>query len=126
MRHPQILRKDDTALLIIDIQERLVPAISRVNDVISNTEILVFACKKLGVPIIITEQYPKGLGPTDGRVSSTLGDLYNPIEKLTFSCCGPDEVNEAIAATGATQILVCGIETHVCFAELPYVLIKEY
>jgi nicotinamidase-related amidase len=114
MRHPQILRKDDAALLVVDIQERLVPAIPGINEVIANTGKLIFAYRKLNGPIIITEQYPKGLGPTDKRVISTLGELYKPIEKMTFSCCGPDEVNRAIVATGAKQILVCGIETHVC------------
>ncbi|MCP4231291.1 MAG: isochorismatase family protein, partial [bacterium] len=92
MRHPQVLRRDDTALLIVDIQERLIPSISRINEVISNTGKLIFSCKILGVPIIVTEQYSKGLGPTDKRVISTLDELYNPIEKMTFSCCGPDEV----------------------------------
>lgn len=114
MRHPQILRKDNTTLLIVDIQERLIPAVFGIDEVVANTEKLIFGCRTLEVPIIVTEQYSKGLGPTDERIASTLGELYKPIEKMTFSCCGPDEVNDAIAATGAKQILVCGIETHVC------------
>jgi len=114
MRHPHILNKGNTALLIVDIQERLIPAISGINEVIANTGKLIFGCRRLEIPIIITEQYPKGLGPTDERISSALGNLYEPMEKMTFSCCGPDEVNETIAATDAKQILICGIEAHVC------------
>lgn len=114
MRNPLLLNRNETALLIIDIQERLLPAMADPDGVITNTGKLISACHILNVPIILTEQYPKGLGPTDSRLISLLGGGYSPFEKTTFSCCGDNAVNSAIKSVAAKQILLCGIETHVC------------
>jgi hypothetical protein len=80
-------------------------------------ETLIRLSKVFGLPILITEQYPKGLGRTIGRIADLLGEDYQPIEKMTFSCAGCDEFNEkadALCAGDFHNLVVCGIETHIC------------
>jgi nicotinamidase-related amidase len=102
---------DDTALLVVDVQEKLVPAIRDHARVVFNVRRLVDGAKLLGLPVAATEQYPKGLGPTVAELAERLGPLP---EKLTFSCSGCPEVFEALREQGIHKILVTGIEAHVC------------
>ena len=67
----------------------------------------------LDIPVLVTEHYRKGLGATVPEIAD-LWDDFSPIEKIHFSCCGCDEFNAALAATGRNQVILCGIETHVC------------
>ena len=104
------------ALVVIDIQERLAPAMPAevMASVLRNTEILIAGARELGLPVILTEQYPRGLGPTLAPVQAALGPDTDPIEKLTFSCCGVAPFTTALDNHAVRDVIVCGIETHVC------------
>ncbi|NTV66251.1 MAG: hydrolase [Chlorobaculum sp.] len=103
----------DALLLVIDIQEKLAPAVFQSDRVIKNTGKLTRACKLLGVPVICTEQYPKGLGGTVDELKELIGE-EPPYEKLSFSCCGNNEFIKRLRSLGRNDILVVGMETHVC------------
>ena len=108
-----VLNKDHALLIIVDIQERLAVAMTERDRVINNTLHLVEATKLLDLPLLVTEQYSKGLGPTVSEIKDAL-QSYAPIEKITFSCCGEDFFTEAVEETGRKQIILVGMETHVC------------
>jgi len=108
-----MLKQDDSLLIIVDIQERLAVAMSEKERVITNTLHLIEAAKLLGMPLLITEQYSKGLGPTVPEIRNAV-QTYAPIEKITFSCCGEQFFMEAVQETGKKQIILIGMETHVC------------
>lgn len=100
-------------LLIVDLQQRLLPKILDSANVLNNTIILAECCKILNLPILITEQYPEGIGPTVPELMTSLNQT-TPITKRTFSCCREEQFMKALDATGRTQIVMAGIETHVC------------
>ena len=106
------LLKEESLLLIIDIQERLVPAMKYGKQVIKNTNVLISAANEMNMPIVVTEQYPKGLGPTVPEINELLGDALK-FEKTLFTAC-TDEVVESIEANGKKKIIITGMETHVC------------
>ena len=105
--------KDRTAALVIDMQERLYPFIFDNENLTRNVSKLIEGLKIIGIPIFVTEQYVKGLGPTIGPVATILGD-HPRIEKMSFSCCDESRVMEGIAVSGKENILIAGIESHVC------------
>ncbi|MDR3588022.1 MAG: hydrolase [Desulfosporosinus sp.] len=102
----------EVVLLVIDIQDRLVPSMKYGEQVIRNTNTLISVAKKLGVPIIVTEQYPKGLGKTVSDISNNLEGALT-FEKTSFSGC-TSEVTLALQGLGRKKILITGMETHVC------------
>ena len=105
------MSRGDTALLVVDVQERLVPAIADSARVVWNVRRLIDGAKILGLPVVATEQYPKGLGATVAELAERLGRRAS---KLTFSCGGCAELFEDLQGRGIHKILVCGIEAHVC------------
>jgi nicotinamidase-related amidase len=107
------LERDRAALVVIDVQEAFRPAVLDFEQVAGNVGVLVQGAKALDVPVIVTEQYPKGLGRTVPEVARHL-DGVTPIEKVCFSAAGSDAFNAALAGTGRDQVLLCGIESHVC------------
>ena len=106
----------DSALVLIDVQERLMaamePAISQA--VLRNAEILVKSASCLGIPVLATEQYPKGLGRTVAELAALLPPGAPRIEKTSFSCAGVDAFCTALKATGRSQVILAGTESHVC------------
>lgn len=107
------MRRDDSVLLVVDIQERLLPAMDGHEEVAAAADRLVRAAGLLGVPVLCTEQYPRGLGATVDPVRTSLGPA--PIlEKMTFSCCGAEGLMGRLASLGRRQVVLAGIETHVC------------
>jgi len=112
-RYDKLLTTDKTALLIIDIQERIINVINEYELVIENTIKLIKGFKALGVPIYHTEQYPKGLGPTVQSIQTEL-DENEAIQKLSFSCSGAGELFNDLKKKKISQVVVCGIESHVC------------
>ncbi len=112
-RHPIILRKESTALLIIDLQEKILPVIRNIDSVIENTQKLIKGFKQLQLPIYFTEQYPKGLGPTSGKILAEL-EGYNAIQKMSFSCFGAEDLFQELRTKKLHQIVVTGVESHVC------------
>lgn len=111
-----MLECDDSVLLIVDMQTRL--AASMPADAWTAARdaaiTLARAGAELDVPVVVTRQYPRGLGPTDGDIEAALPDSAVTIDKTCFSACGSQEVNETLRATGRDHVVVCGMETHVC------------
>lgn len=112
-RHPIILKKETSALLIIDLQEKILPVIRNVDIVIENTIKLIKGFKTLNLPIYFTEQYPKGLGPTSTKILSELKG-YNAIQKMSFSCFGAEDLFTELRSKKLHQIIISGVESHVC------------
>ena len=112
-RFNKLLTPNKTGLLIIDIQEKIIKVINDYETVIENTIKLVRGLKVLGLPVFYTEQYPKGLGPTVESIRAELSG-NEPYQKLTFSCYGADDLFGELKRKGITQVVVCGIESHVC------------
>jgi nicotinamidase-related amidase len=112
MSATQRLGRDDTAILVVDLQERLAAAMdpSALASLMKRVAALVEGARALGLPLVVTEQYPKGLGPTVGALREKLGEV-KPVEKLRFSALG-DSVRVQLA--GRRNVVVAGMETHVC------------
>ncbi len=106
-----LLERDRSALLVIDVQDRINAVMSDQNH-LPRIEVLVEACHALRVPVLASEQYPQGLGPTVASLAAVLGEF--PPAKLTFSCARDEGLRQAITDSGREQIIVTGIETHVC------------
>jgi nicotinamidase-related amidase len=113
-RSPELMGADDTALLVVDVQEKLLPLVPRHASIAWNIRRLVDGATALGVPIYCTEQYPKGLGPT---VAELTGKLPQRIAKLSFSSATCSEIVAALDADRRHKVLVVGIEAHVCIQQ---------
>ena len=107
------LSTNQSVLVIIDVQSRLFPAMNGKDQLLTNLVKAVKGFQLLGLPLIVTEQYRKGLGPTLPEFSEIIKP-FNPIEKRTFSCCGDDSFLDELKRIKRKQIIVCGIEAHVC------------
>ena len=107
------INKEEALFLLIDIQERLYPVMHNREELLQKSRILLQGMDVLGVPGIVTEQYPRGLGSTLEELKELLpaGDT---IEKLSFSCCGEPSFFLELERSGRKRILVFGIEAHVC------------
>lgn len=103
----------DTVFVVVDMQERLLPAIHQSKGVIARTRLLLRAATVLDLPVLMTTQYMKGLGPTHPEVAE-LGPKAVPVDKLSFSCFGSPEFASALAATRRKTLLLCGVEAHIC------------
>ena len=112
-----LMNRRNSLLMIIDVQERLAPAMDDPRQVISNSARLVGAAKAMGVPFVITEQYPKGLGQTMIDVRQEAGDEAAFFSKLYFSCAREPEIMRAIQESGRRQIILAGAETHICLLQ---------
>jgi nicotinamidase-related amidase len=112
-RNPKIPQREKAGLLVIDIQERILPAVFEYKRVVENALKLINGFKILKAPIYSTEQYPKGLGPTEPGIKSLL-ENSEAIQKMTFSCFGAGDLFYELKKKGIEQIVVCGVESHVC------------
>ncbi len=121
-----ILNSKDAVLVVVDIQERLVPAMREREreKVYANCLHLIEAAKLLGLPIVVTEQYPKGLGQTVKEIKSSLPS-YSPLEKTTFDCCKGPGFMEKMVSLGKKHIILTGMETHVCVLQTCLSLLKK-
>jgi nicotinamidase-related amidase len=113
-RHPQLLRRDQTGLVVIDVQEGFRPVIDGFDAMARNVGILAEGFGILDRPVLVSEQYPKGLGHTAPEVEERLPAFTDRIEKTRFSACGVDAFEQALERTRCMSWVVCGIETHVC------------
>ncbi len=108
--HPRI---DDALLLIVDVQGKLARLVHESEAMIRQQRLLIQACRLLGLPILWAEQLPEKLGPTVPELAEVL-DGFEPLAKSSFGCCGDEGLMAAIEASGRRQVLLCGIEAHVC------------
>jgi nicotinamidase-related amidase len=107
------ITKENTIGLVIDIQERLFPVMWENEVLLKNCKILIEGLHELKIPLITTQQYTKGLGETHAEIKSVISD-FSFIEKREFSCCDEPTFLEKLKETGAKNIIICGIESHVC------------
>src|SRR5436189_2886812 len=119
-RSPELMNRDDTALLVIDVQGRLVTLIPGHELLVWNIGRLIDGAKILGLPVLATEQYPKGLGPTAPELAGKLGTIP---AKIAFSCGECGEMFEDLGQKGIDRILLCGIEAHVCVQQTAHDLL---
>lgn len=105
--------KENTGAIIIDMQERLVPHMNKVEELQKNMEILIKGLKELEIPLVVSEQYRKGLGPTVENIHEVLGD-YECLEKTSFSCCDESCFEDKFKAMNKKWIIVAGVESHIC------------
>lgn len=108
-----MLSVDKCALVVIDIQGKLARLMHQKESLFENARKLITGFQVLGAPIIVTEQYPKGLGPTIPEIAGLFSD-FRPLPKVAFSCCGDEGFQRELRSVNRQQVLVCGIETHVC------------
>ena len=108
-----MLQKEETVLVLIDIQGKLAQIVDESESVVHNIATVVQGVKALQMPILWLEQYPKGLGPTVEEISQHLTE-ETPIEKITFSAYQTEEFVRALEQTGRKKVLLAGIETHIC------------
>lgn len=113
-RHPDLVDRKKAGLLIIDIQDRVNQAMQDPDNVINNSIKLVETFKLLNRPIWLTEQYPSGLGPTNARLIAALPEPVLRREKIRFSCTGDQSLVDEILQSGTRQLVVIGVESHVC------------
>ncbi len=108
------IRRDNALAVVVDAQERLFPHIHEHTELAASIEKFIVGMQILNLPIIVTEQYVKGLGQTLPVLQKALSDYYSPMEKMTFSCCGEQEFIDSLENLGRRQILLVGIEAHIC------------
>src|SRR5262249_45120760 len=111
MSHPTQMSAADTALLVIDVQEKLTAKIPTADAMIRNIAFLIDGARLLDVPVACTEQYPRGLGPTVPELAKRLPQRP---DKTGFSCCAIPAVAEGFRRAARPKVVLTGIETHVC------------
>jgi nicotinamidase-related amidase len=107
------ITKENTAGLIIDIQERLFPAMYEKEIFLNNCRVLIQGLSELKLPLIVTQQYTRGLGETLSEIRDEIPE-FNFIEKRDFSCCDETLFDEKLKKSGRKNVIICGIESHVC------------
>jgi len=115
----ELLSQSNSVLVLVDIQQRLVEAMPDTTalDLIKSAQILSEAAHTLAVPILVTEQYPKGLGATVTELKSTLDDCSIIIEKTHFSCAKVEAFAEYLESSGRKQVILAGMESHICILQ---------
>ncbi len=117
------LERTDSVLLIIDVQEKLLKVMKVKEEVVKNCLHLIELAKTYNIPILVTEQYPKGLGQTFEEIRGALPS-YDPIEKLTFNCCEDPLFLERIKEVNKRNVIIVGMETHICVLQTCIGLLK--
>lgn len=116
-RHPWLLDSNTSALVVIDLQKVLLPFIREKELMLRNIRYMLEIARIHTLPTILTEHNPGGLGPTDESIVEILEETgigYNPLEKNIFSCCGQADFIDAVKSTERSQIIVTGMESHIC------------
>lgn len=107
-----MLKINNTVLVFIDVQGRLAELVDEAETLFKNLSRLLKGMNALNIPVIVTEQIPEKLGPTRDEFKACL--TCPPVDKTTFSCCGEPAFLQGLEKTGRRQVILCGIETHVC------------
>jgi nicotinamidase-related amidase len=112
-------------LVLVDLQTRLLQAMSDRNNLLRHCEILIKAARTLSVPLLATEQYPQGLGHTDPLLVEALPPDVAPVDKTCFSCCGADRFTTELNELNREQVILVGIEAHVCVLQTALDLVQQ-
>jgi nicotinamidase-related amidase len=115
-RHPELADRDDAVVVVIDVQEKFVPAMHESERLVRTIKLLLAAARRLKLPVLATEHYTKGLGRTVPQIAEDLEGVA-PLEKMTFSCWGAESFREELARTGRKTVILVGIEGHVCLMQ---------
>jgi nicotinamidase-related amidase len=120
------LDRKASALVVVDVQERLFGAMEpeQREAMVRNLKILIAGARRLGMPLLVTEQYPKGLGHTLPELRDALGSV-EPAAKVAFSCCAVEGFTEGLRRGGIRSVVLTGLETHVCVAMTTLDLMAE-
>jgi nicotinamidase-related amidase len=119
-----LIRAKESVLIVIDMQERLVPAMQAPARTLANTKLLLHAAKENAVPVLLTEQYPQGLGPTVSEISKAAEDAPI-ISKMHFSSMEDADFAQAFRETGRRQAILVGMEAHICVVQTAASMIEE-
>lgn len=119
-----MLDPQKTCLVLIDVQEKLLPVMQNPQQVVKNCAVLIHTAKALNLPILWCQQVPDALGPTVPELTSLL-EGNSPINKSSFSCAGDEYFLAALAKTGAKAAILCGIEAHVCIFQTAIHLLQQ-
>jgi nicotinamidase-related amidase len=117
------LRREDALLLVVDVQERLLPAMFEAERLARQCALLARTAQQLAIPVVATEQYPEKLGATIAPLAELLHDCM-PISKMLFSACTP-QVMSTLQESGRHSIVLCGLETHVCVMQTALDLVEN-
>lgn len=118
-----VARREDAVLVVIDVQERLAAAMPRRDEVVAATVLLIGVAALVGIPVVVTRQYPAGLGDVSPEIAAALADAEGSgcavrgVDKMAFDCLAEAEFAEALAETGRSQLLITGMETHICVTQ---------
>jgi nicotinamidase-related amidase len=118
------IRRAHSGVLVVDFQERLLPVIDRAEVIVREAVRLVSAARLLGVPVLATEQYPRGLGPTVSALAEVLEGV-NGREKVAFSACGAEGLVTELGERNIRDVILCGIEAHVCVCQTALDLLDQ-
>lgn len=122
------MERHQSQLLIVDVQDKLAPHIETVREVVANSKRLAAYARRMGVPTTLSEHYPKGLGPTVGEVKAEAGNETPALEKIAFSCWQDAGLRARLGGlrdAGRTQIVVAGMEAHVCVCQTVLDLVAD-
>ncbi|MDA1090532.1 MAG: hydrolase [Proteobacteria bacterium] len=119
-----LIKADQSCLIVIDVQERLVPAMQAPARVIRNIQTLMTAASRLGIPMLLTEQYPKGLGPIVPELQD-LAKNGKVFEKMHFSCMNEPSFAAAFKALDRRQAIIVGMEAHICVMQTGVNLMED-
>ena len=120
----ELLNRENTGLLIVDVQEKLMQVMGRKQRVIDNIIKLLQLSKVVSLPVILTEQYPKWLGQTIPEIKQLLPS-YEPITKLHFNCCDAEGFNDRLDSGSTKNLIATGVETHICIFQTCVSLVKR-
>ena len=131
LTHPGLVERGRFVLVIIDVQERLAAVMSDRDRLLVRVPQLVRLASLLGVPIIVTRQYPRGLGDTEPIIAAAVsaaeatGAAVSYVDKTSFCACGEPEFLSALEATGRDQVIIAGMETHICVVQTALELLNQ-
>ena len=121
----RLLSSEHAALVIIDVQEKLLPIIIEKERLVSNIIKLIKFARIVNIPIVVTQQYTKGLGQTIKEIYELLPEVQ-PVEKTSFSCFGSKQFSEKLKHIGASTLIITGIEAHVCVCQTALDALNDY
>lgn len=127
VRHPHILRREDTLLVVVDMQEPFLRGVHDAERLLANVQLLIQASAILNVPVLPTVQYAERMGGVVPEVTQAFPDFDScvPVDKMCFSCAGAEGFLEEIASFDRRQILLCGVETHICVSQTALDLVSQ-
>ena len=124
MTHPNILQPDKAALVVIDFQEAFRHVIADFSVAATRILTAIWGFQLLGSPVLITEQYPKGLGRTAEEIFLAMSDQIEVFDKTSFSSCGSASFISRLDDLEASQVVICGLETHICVNQTAHDLLE--